>query len=183
MNNLIDVPAPRRLSVVLVGDDEMAAPSLKYVRIIVGHNQIYEVEKVTEEEKSEYWWSKPELRQMRNDYKEEIMMEGIRQLVKTRVEQEEDDPEIIEERVDEVRLPLENELAAAYAGHQEEKALRESERRCTRRKSALVLSLVKALGSLTNTKHAHVETIQNRFVCSIDISLIYGRRVGSCPRC
>lgn len=44
----------------------------------------------------------------------------------------------IEERVDEVRLPLENELAAAYAGHQEEKALRESDRRYTRRKSARV---------------------------------------------
>ncbi len=35
----------------------------------------------------------------------------------------------VEERVDEVRLPLEDELAAAYAGHQEEKALRESDRR------------------------------------------------------
>ncbi|CAN0413379.1 unnamed protein product, partial [Pylaiella littoralis] len=35
----------------------------------------------------------------------------------------------VEERVDEVKLPLEDELAAAYAGHQEEKALRESDRR------------------------------------------------------
>ena len=32
--------------------------------------------------------------------------------------------------MDEVRLPLENELAEAYAGRQEEKALRESDRRC-----------------------------------------------------
>ncbi|CAM9385522.1 unnamed protein product, partial [Ectocarpus sp. 12 AP-2014] len=35
----------------------------------------------------------------------------------------------VEERVDEVKLPLEDELAAAYAGRQEEKALRESDRR------------------------------------------------------
>lgn len=35
----------------------------------------------------------------------------------------------VEERVDEVKLPLEDELAAAYAGQQEEKALRESDRR------------------------------------------------------
>lgn len=31
--------------------------------------------------------------------------------------------------MDEVRLPLEDELAVAYAGRQEEKALRESDRR------------------------------------------------------
>lgn len=36
----------------------------------------------------------------------------------------------VEERVDEVKLPLEDELAATYAGRQEEKALRESDRRC-----------------------------------------------------
>lgn len=35
----------------------------------------------------------------------------------------------VEERVDEVKLPLEDELAVAYAGRQEEKALRESDRR------------------------------------------------------
>lgn len=36
----------------------------------------------------------------------------------------------VEERVEEVKLPLEDELAMAYAGRQEEKALRESDRRC-----------------------------------------------------
>ncbi|CAM9330763.1 unnamed protein product, partial [Ectocarpus sp. 4 AP-2014] len=35
----------------------------------------------------------------------------------------------VEERVDKVKLPLEDELAAVYAGRQEEKALRESDRR------------------------------------------------------
>ncbi|KAL3932106.1 MAG: hypothetical protein SGARI_004047, partial [Bacillariaceae sp.] len=90
----------------------MAVPSLKYVRIIVGHNQIYEVDTVTQEEKGDYWWTKVELRQMRNDYKEEIMMEGIRQLVKTRMEQEEDDPEIIEERVDEIMQQPPQNIAA-----------------------------------------------------------------------
>lgn len=32
--------------------------------------------------------------------------------------------------MEEVKLPLEDELAMAYAGRQEEKALRESDRRC-----------------------------------------------------
>ena len=32
--------------------------------------------------------------------------------------------------MDEVKIPLEDELAMAYAGRQEEKALRESDRRC-----------------------------------------------------
>lgn len=38
-------------------------------------------------------------------------------------------PQAVEERVDEVKLPLEDELTVAYAGRQEEKALRESDRR------------------------------------------------------
>lgn len=73
----------------------------------------------------------------------------------------------IEERVDEARLPLENELAAAYAGYQEEKALRESDRRYTRCKSALVLSSVEAPRSLINTKHAYIETVHD---CSKNVS-------------
>ena len=32
--------------------------------------------------------------------------------------------------MEEVKLPLEDQLAMAYAGRQEEKALRESDRRC-----------------------------------------------------
>jgi len=53
-------------------------------------------------EKNSYWWTKPQLKVIRDEYKDEVMMEGVRNLVKARVAQEETDPEKIEDRVDEV---------------------------------------------------------------------------------
>lgn len=55
-----------------------------------------------EVEKASYWWTKPQLQMIRDEYKDEVMMEGVRKLVKARVQQEEDDDDIIEERVEEV---------------------------------------------------------------------------------
>lgn len=53
-------------------------------------------------------------------------------------------PQAVEEGVDEVRLPLEDELTAAYAGRQEERALREADRRyvCTSKSVGHEISLL-----------------------------------------
>jgi hypothetical protein len=85
---------------------------LKYVRIIIGYNQIWEVDRVEPEEKSSYWWNKTELKKIRNDYREEVMMDGVRALVRTRLQQEEDDPAVIEDRVERIMLQPPNLIAA-----------------------------------------------------------------------
>ncbi len=63
---------------------------------------MWEVERVYIYEKDSYWWTKPQLKLIRDEYKDEVMMEGVRNLVKARVQQEETDPEKIEDRVEEV---------------------------------------------------------------------------------
>mmetsp|Transcript_18347 Transcript_18347/g.42305 ORF Transcript_18347/g.42305 Transcript_18347/m.42305 type:complete len:504 (-) Transcript_18347:297-1808(-) len=72
------------------------------VTIDTGHNEVWEVERVYPLERASYWWTKPQLKQIREDYKNEVMMEGVKNLVKTRVEQEEVDTRIIDERVEEI---------------------------------------------------------------------------------
>ncbi len=72
------------------------------VTINLDKNVLWEVERVYEAEKVLYWWTKPQLQMIRDDYKDEVMMEGVRKLVKARVEQEETDEDIIEDRVEEV---------------------------------------------------------------------------------
>jgi len=72
------------------------------VTIDIGQNVVWEVERVCPLEKASYWWTKPQLKQIRDDYKNEVMMEGVRNLVKARVEQEEEDTRIIEQRVEEI---------------------------------------------------------------------------------
>jgi len=74
----------------------------KHVRIDVGYNETWEVQPSYPLEKGNYWWTKSELEQIRNDYKDEVMMEGVRNLVKTRIEQEEDDMDIIKIRLEEI---------------------------------------------------------------------------------
>jgi len=69
------------------------------VTIDVEQNEIWEVERVYPLERTSYWWTKPELKQIRDDYKNEVMMQGVKNLVKARVEQEEEDKGFIEERV------------------------------------------------------------------------------------
>eukprot|EP00529_Nitzschia_sp_RCC80_P008530 CAMPEP_0113505868 /NCGR_PEP_ID=MMETSP0014_2-20120614/35572_1 /TAXON_ID=2857 /ORGANISM="Nitzschia sp." /LENGTH=1170 /DNA_ID=CAMNT_0000401261 /DNA_START=433 /DNA_END=3945 /DNA_ORIENTATION=+ /assembly_acc=CAM_ASM_000159 len=86
------------------------AKELKLVRIIIDRNKTWEVERVEPEEKTSYWWTKVELRQIRNDYKEEVMMDGVRSLVRTRIQQEfpdhdpndEDDNDFMEDKIDDI---------------------------------------------------------------------------------
>ena len=72
------------------------------VSINLDLNEVWEVERVYPLEKASYWWTKPQLMQIRDEYKNEVMMEGVRNLVKARVEQEENDSQIIEQRVEQI---------------------------------------------------------------------------------
>lgn len=90
----------------------MTGTTLKYVRIVIGHNKVREVERVEPDEVSSYWWSKPELKKMRSDYREEVMMEGVRALVRDRLQLEEDDPAVIEDRADEIMAQPPRQIAA-----------------------------------------------------------------------
>lgn len=86
--------------------------ALKYVRIIMGYNQIWEVDRVEPDEKSSYWWNKTELKRIRNEYREEVMMDGVRALVRTRLHLEEDDPAVIEDRLEQIMVLPPNLIAA-----------------------------------------------------------------------
>jgi hypothetical protein len=90
----------------------MPVATLKYVRIIIGYNQIWDVEKVEPGEKSSYWWSKEDLKKMRNDYREEVLMEGVRDLIRTRLRQDEDDPAVIEVQLEKIMSQPPNLIAA-----------------------------------------------------------------------
>jgi len=72
------------------------------VTINVGQNEVWEVERVYPLERDSYWWTKPQLKQIRDDYKNEVMMEGVKKLVKARVEQEEGDKWVVEQRVEKI---------------------------------------------------------------------------------
>eukprot|EP00536_Pseudo-nitzschia_multiseries_P001425 jgi/Psemu1/322063/estExt_fgenesh1_pg.C_180037 len=73
------------------------------VTIDLDRNMIWEVERVCPHtEKSSYWWSKPQLKQFRKDYQNEVMLEGIRNLVRSKIKQQFDDPDTVEERVDKI---------------------------------------------------------------------------------
>jgi hypothetical protein len=74
----------------------------KNVSIDEGYNEVFEIERICPLEKAKNWWSKTDLKKIRNDFKNEVMMDGVRNLVKARIEQEEDDIEIIEERLEEM---------------------------------------------------------------------------------
>lgn len=74
----------------------------KNVTIDLDRNVVWEVERVYPLEKASYWWTKPQLKAIRDDYKNHFMMEGVKNLVKARVEQEEEDIRVIEQRVEEI---------------------------------------------------------------------------------
>ena len=83
-------------------DEDKDQKKKKNVSIDEGYNEVFEIERICPLEKAKNWWSKTDLKKIRNDYKNEVMMDGVRNLVKARIEQEEDDNEIIEERLDEM---------------------------------------------------------------------------------
>ena len=83
-------------------DEDEDQKKKKNVSIDEGYNEVFEIERICPLEKAKHWWSKTEIKKIRNDYKNEVMMDGVRNLVKARIEQEEDDNEIIEERLDEI---------------------------------------------------------------------------------
>lgn len=68
----------------------------------VDQNVVWEVERVYPLERAAYWWTKPQLKKIRDEYKNEVMMVGVRNLVETRVQLEEVDVRIVDERVEEI---------------------------------------------------------------------------------
>eukprot|EP00537_Pseudo-nitzschia_pungens_P000960 CAMPEP_0172359284 /NCGR_PEP_ID=MMETSP1060-20121228/3490_1 /TAXON_ID=37318 /ORGANISM="Pseudo-nitzschia pungens, Strain cf. cingulata" /LENGTH=593 /DNA_ID=CAMNT_0013080861 /DNA_START=262 /DNA_END=2043 /DNA_ORIENTATION=- len=74
----------------------------KTVTIDLGRNVVWKVDKVELTEKYSYWWSKPQLKQFRQDYQNEAMLEGVKNLVRAKIQKDFDDPDVVEERVEKI---------------------------------------------------------------------------------